>query len=172
MLLSDYVKADTIIAEFTGADKQSTIKEMVNLLASSGDITESEQFLEGIMEREDIESTAIGNGIAIPHARGPYSKNLAISIGKSKQGIDFNALDGNPVHLVFMIAAPTEAKKEYLQVIAKIARFLKNEANRKIIVDAETKEQILQVIGDFDASYPGVETVKTKDGRVIHKEME
>ena len=96
---------------------------------------------------------------------------MTISIAKIKEGIDFNAIDEKSVYLVFMIAAPAEAKKEYLQVIAKIARFLKSENNKKKILDANTKDDVLQVIGDFDASFPGVETVKTKDGRVIHKEM-
>ncbi|MCK4575519.1 PTS sugar transporter subunit IIA [candidate division WOR-3 bacterium] len=171
MLLSDYVKEENIIADFSGDDKNILLKEMGEILASSGDITDKESFIDGIMKREEIESTAIGNGIAIPHAKGDYCKHLTISIGRSKKGIEFVALDGKPVHLVFMIAAPTEAKKEYLQVIAKIARFLKNESNRKALSDAETSDRILQIIGDFDASFPGVETVRTKDGRVIHREM-
>lgn len=171
MLLSDYVKIENIIYDFEGEDKNILIKEMGDILTASGEVTDEDDFIDGIIKREEVESTAIGNGIAIPHSRGEFCKHLAISIGRSKKGIDFNALDGKPVHIVFMIAAPEEAKKEYLQVIAKIARFLKSENNKKRILDANTKDDILQVIGDFDASFPGVETVKTKDGRVIHKEM-
>ena len=171
MLLSDYVKIENIIYDFEGEDKNILIKEMGGILTASGEVADEDDFIDGIIKREDVESTAIGNGIAIPHTRGEFCKHLAISIGMSKKGIDFNALDGKPVHIVFMIAAPEEARKEYLQVIAKIARFLKSENNKKRILDANTKDDILQVIGDFDASFPGVETVKTKDGRVIHKEM-
>lgn len=171
MLLSDYVKEENIIPDFAGDDKISIIKEMVEVLRACEEVTDKEGFLDGIMKREEIESTAIGNGIAIPHTRGKFCKALSISIGKSKKGIDFNALDGKPVHLVFMIAAPETAKKEYLQVIAKIARFLRSEDNKKKILDAETKGKILRVINDFDSTFPGVEMVKTKDGRVIHKEM-
>ena len=171
MLLSDYVKGENIIIDFKGDDKNTLIKEMSEVLTVSGGVIGKEEFIEGIMKREEIESTAIGNGVAIPHTRGEFCKQLTISIAKIKEGIDFNAIDEKPVYLVFMIAAPAEAKKEYLQVIAKIARFLKSENNKKKILDANTKDDVLQVIGDFDASFPGVETVKTKDGRVIHKEM-
>jgi PTS system fructose-specific IIC component len=172
MLLEEFVKKENIIIQFSGTDKQSIIEEMGESLRSSGDISDKESFIDGILKREEVESTAIGNGIAIPHTRGECSKNLSICIGKSREGIEFNALDGKPVNIVFMIAAPGDAKKQYLQVIAKIARFLKREENRQKILEATTEEEVLKIIGDFDASCPGVETVKTKDGRVIHKEME
>lgn len=171
MLLEDFVKGETVIPELSATDKESIIRQMSETLAESGAVSDKNAFIEGILNREAVESTAIGNGIAIPHTRGDFCAHLAISVGRSKTGIEFNALDGKSVHMVFMIAAPQEAKKEYLQVIAKIARFLKHEENRKLLLDAETKEEILTIIGNFDASCPGVETVKTKDGRVIHKEM-
>lgn len=171
MLLEDFVKEETIIADLSASDKESAIRQMAGTLAASGAVSDEKAFIKGIMAREDIESTAIGNGIAIPHTRGGCCTRLAISVGRSKEGIEFNALDGKPVFIVFMIAAPQEAKKEYLQVIAKIARFLKHGQNRELIREADTTETILSVIGDFDASCPGVETVRTKDGRVIHREM-
>ena len=171
MLLEDFVKEETVIAEFSGTDKESVIHQMCETLAASTAVSDKEAFIKGILGREEVESTAIGNGIAIPHTRGACCTHLAISVGCSKEGIEFNALDGKPVHIVFMIAAPQEAKKEYLQVIAKIARFLKHEGNRTLLIEADSKEKILSIIGDFDASCPGVETVKTKDGRVIHREM-
>jgi len=171
MLLSNYVKNQNIISELSGEDKDGVIKEMGNCLATIGDVTNKEELIDGMLKREEIESTAIGNGIAIPHTRGEFCKNLLVCIARSKQGVDFNAIDGKPVFLIFMIAAPETAKKEYLQVIAKIARFLKSENNKKNILYAETKDAILQVIGDFDATFPGVEKVTTKDGRVIYKEM-
>jgi PTS system fructose-specific IIC component len=166
MLLEDFIKAETIIPELSATDKESIIHEMAETLATSGALSDKDAFIEGIVSREAVESTAIGNGIAIPHARGEWCTHLMISFGRSSEGIEFKALDQQPVHLVFMIAAPKEAKKEYLQVIAKIARFLKHEKNRQLLTEA-----ILSIIGDFDASCPGVETVKTKDGRVIHREM-
>jgi fructose-specific phosphotransferase system IIA component len=171
MLLEDFVKEETIIAELPATDKESIILKMSETLVTSGAVSDKDAFVKGILGREEVESTAIGNGIAIPHTRGTCCVHLAISVGRSKEGIEFNALDGKPVYIIFMIAAPQEAKKEYLQVIAKIARFLKHEENRKLLAEAETKEKILSIIGDFDASCPGVETVKTKDGRVIHREM-
>lgn len=171
MLLEDFVKEENIIIELSAKDKKSAIYEICEALAASGVITDKDEFARGILAREGIESTAIGNGIAIPHTRSASCKKLSICVARSSGGIEFGALDGNSVYIIFMIAAPQEAKKEYLQVIAKIARFLKREENRQNLMEAETKEKVLSIIGDFDASCPGVETVKTKDGRVIHREM-
>ncbi len=171
MLLEDFVKEENIITELSAKDKKSAIYEMCDALAASGTISDKDEFARGILAREEVESTAIGNGIAIPHTRSASCTNLSICVASSKEGIEFSALDGKPVYTIFMIAAPQESKKEYLQVIAKIARFLKHETNRKQLIEAATTKDVLGIIGDFDASCPGVETVKTKDGRVIHKEM-
>jgi fructose-specific phosphotransferase system IIA component len=171
MLLSNYVKKENIILDFSENDKNLIIKEMAEVLANNNGISDKDNFVEGVIKREEVESTAIGNGIAIPHTRGDFCHHLTIGIGRSKNGLDFNAIDGKPVHLIFMIAAPESAKKEYLQIIAKIARFLKSEKNRKSILEAESEDAIIQAIGDFDARCPGVERIKTKDGRVIYKEM-
>jgi PTS system fructose-specific IIC component len=171
MLLEDFIRKETIIPSLSGKDKMSIIREMCETLARSGVVTDKDELLRGMQNREEVESTAIGHGIAIPHARSSSCKELAICVGRSTGGIEFNALDGKPVHIVFMIASPHEAKKEYLQVIAKIARFLKHEENRKQLLESNSGEDMLAIIGDFDASCPGVETVKTKDGRVIHREM-
>lgn len=171
MFLSDYVKKRNIILDLKGNDKNSIIKEMAQVLMDSGDVTDKESFVDGIMKREEIESTAIGKGIAIPHTRGEFCDHLSIALGRTKEGIDFKALDGKPVYFILMITAPITVQKEYLQVIAKVARFLKSEDNKKRILEAKTKEELFQVIKDFDARFPGAESVKTKDGRVVHKEM-
>ncbi len=171
MLLSDYVKKENIISELQGAEKNSIITEMGNLLARSGAVTDKDAFIQAIIVREEIESTAVGEGIAIPHTRGQFCKQLSVSIGRSKNGVDFGALDSKLVYLIFMIAAPEEANKQYLQVIAKIARFLRHPDNKQAMMDADDAARIFDVIVDFDSKFPGVETVKTKDGRVIHKEM-
>jgi len=171
MLLSDYVKKENIISELEAVDKNSIVKEMGEVLAKSGDITDKDTFIQGIITREEVESTAVGDGIAIPHTRGEFCKQLSVSIGRSTTGVDFGAIDSKPVYIIFMIAAPELANKQYLQVIAKIARFLRHPDNKKAIMDAPDAASILDVIIDFDSKFPGVETVKTKDGRVIHKEM-
>ena len=171
MFLSDYIAEDTIALELRGEDKKSIIEKMAQILTDAKKINNKDVFIEGIQKREEIESTAIGNGIAIPHTRGDFCDRIAVCLGRINKGVNFNALDGKPVYIIFMIAAPTTAQKEYLQLIAKVARFLRAENNRKRILRAGNKEEIIQVIKDFDAKFPGRESVKTKDGRVIHKEM-
>ena len=170
MKLGDFVDKERILLEIKGKEKDEVIEELASLFERTGVVKDKKRFVEKIKEREAIESTAIGDGIAIPHAKCEEVERLSIAIERSKEGIDFNSLDGKPVYLIFMIAAPKEAKKEYLQVIAKIARLLHTKNCRKKLLSASTVDDVLQVIDEFDRRVPKEVRVKTKDGRVIYKE--
>ena len=172
MLLSELLTPDLVILDLKARDKRDIIAEMVDLFVQSGIVTDKEKFIEMVEKREQIESTAIGGGIAIPHARSEVVKQLRVGFARSKEGVDFDALDRKPVHLIFMIAAPIDVRKEYLQAVAKVARLLKSSVMRKALMDAETKEDVMRVIMDFDGVVPERVEVKTKEGRVIYKQGE
>ncbi len=166
--LSELVQRDLIITELKSREKQGVIKEMIAPFPQAGVVESKEAFLEAIEKREEIESTAIGNGIAIPHGRSTGVKRMAIGIGRSNQGVDFEALDAQPVHLIFMIAAPPSARQEYLQTVAKVARLLKSKPWKEKLLKARTVDDLLQVIQEFDLKFRGEIRVKPKEGRVIH----
>ncbi len=168
-MLLDLIKEELITAELKSKEKDGVIREMCELLAKAGVVGELDEFIKGIKKREEIESTAIGDGIAIPHARSETVKELAVAFGGSKEGVDFQSLDEKPVQLVFMIAAPNDARKEYLQAVARIARFLKVKNFKQRLLEARTTEDVLRVIEEFDARFPKKMEVETKAGRVVYK---
>ena len=168
MLLSELITPSLISCELSGRTKDDVIGELVNLFASENIIENKDEFIEKIKVREQIESTAIGNGIAIPHARSSSVKKLAVAFGKSKDGVDFDSADEKPVYLFFMIAAPENAHKEYLQAVAKVARFLKCNGIKEKLLTANSKEDVIKIISEFDNIYKNGISVKTKEGRVIY----
>jgi len=168
VVLSELVSRDLVVLDIKGRGKEEIIEQMVDLFLQTGVVESESTFLEAINKREEIESTAIGNGIAIPHGRSEGVKRLALVIGRSSNGVDFAALDGQPVYLIFMIAAPATARQEYLQTVAKVARLLRSKPQKEKLLEAKTAEELLKVIEEFDRRFREEIAVKPKEGRIIH----
>lgn len=169
MLLQELIDERFIITDLTAKNKDKALGELAELFVKNNIVTDKNEFVNLIKKREEIESTGIGEGIAIPHARSNSVREMKIAFGRSKKGIDFKALDRRQVHLIFMIAAPVELRKPYLQAVAKVARFLKSKVLKQSLLKAETPEEVMDLIRDFDGVLPEALKVKTKQGRVIHK---
>jgi len=133
----------------TTSDKNDALKEIYRLLSSAETVKDEAELEKAIFEREDIISTGIGLGIAIPHVRLKSVTGMTIAIGVIKEGIDYNSFDGEPVNIIIMIAAPEGAHREYLSVLAKIALLLKNESIRKSILEAESANEIYNVLKGY-----------------------
>lgn len=169
MLLQELIDEKLIIMELTAKNKDQVIEELTGLLVEHGIVKNGEEFITAIKQREEIETTGIGEGIAIPHARVGSLNELKVVFGRAKKGIDFKALDRRPVHLILMVAAPIELRKPYLQAVAKVARFLKSKVLKEALLKAESPREIMDLVRDFDGVLPETLKVKTKAGRVIHK---
>ncbi|MCK4352394.1 PTS sugar transporter subunit IIA [candidate division WOR-3 bacterium] len=169
MLLQELIDEKLINCNLVSKDKFAVIEGLVELFVNKGIVTDKDKFLQVIKKREEIESTAIGSGIAIPHGRSDTAKELKVAFGKSEEGVDFKALDKKSVHLIFMIAAPIEARKEYLQAVAKVARFLKSKVLKEALLKAKSSEDVMRLVMDFDGVVPEKIEVETKEGRVIYK---
>ncbi|MDI6839571.1 MAG: PTS sugar transporter subunit IIA [bacterium] len=169
MLLQELIDEELINCNLTGKNRDAVIEELVELFIKKEIIKDKGEFITGIKKREEIESTAIGDGIAIPHGRSDSVKKLMIAFGRTAQGVNFNAVDKNPVHLIFMIAAPVEMRKEYLQAVAKVARLLKSKIMRDALLKSENPKDVMKVIRDFDGVVPEKLKVKIKKGRIIHR---
>ena len=170
MLLGEYMRDDLILCDLRSQEKTEVIEEIVDLFAKAGVVGNRDIFRDTIRKREELESTAIGYGVAIPHGRSDSVKELKIAFARSKNGVDFQALDKKPVYIIFMIAAPAEARKEYLQIVAKIARLSKSRIMREALHNIETPEEVMELIHDFDSMLVEDIKVKLRDGRIIHKE--
>lgn len=168
-MLKELITENLIIPQLTKRDKEGVIGELCSLFSRVGVVKEVSKFEEAIKAREEIESTAIGEGVAIPHGRSDAVGRLAVAFGGSKEGVEFNSLDGKPVHLIFIIAAPNDAKKEYLQTVARIARLFKIKGLKDKLLRSQSVNDVMDVLEEFDAHYPSEMEVKTKEGRVIHR---
>ena len=131
--------------------KDEVLGELTDLLEKTGKITDRGEFSRVIREREELGSTGIGYNIAIPHARSTGIKDLTGAFGISKEGIDFDALDKEPVYLFFMLAAPKNAAGDYLKALATISRLLRNRKSRQALMKAGTVDEIVKIIEKQEA---------------------
>ena len=171
MFLQDVIGEKEIIISLVGGTKDEVLEKLVGVLAQSNVLSDSGEFLQAVKERENLESTAIGGEIAIPHARHETVKKIYCAMGIMREPVEFNSLDGKPVKVVFMVAAPPDMNREYIQVIARAARLLKSDIMTSEIHKATTSGEIMNVIKDFDKMMRQTSVnVETKEGRVIHKD--
>ncbi len=143
--LSKMLSADRI-TDLWGRSKYVVIEELVEVICTSPDVTNREAFRRAVLDREAVMSTGIGLGVAVPHARIPEVKDIVIAVGRSVHPIGFDAFDGGPVFIVIMIAANTSQQAEYLRVVARLVRVLKDSTNRRRILEAPGPEEVLRIL--------------------------
>ena len=145
MKLREFFNTDVVDLELEGETKDEILKELISLL-------ELDDKSEGILykmlkRRENLGSTGIGRGIAIPHCRSLVVNRLRIAFGRKKSGIDFNAIDDEPVHHLFLIVAPPlEVSNQYLPVLGKIAQFAKEDDVPQRLTDLADAEEFLSLL--------------------------
>ncbi len=146
MQIKDFLHKKAIKPNLESRTKEEVLEELIILIEKTGKVSDREEFLRVVREREELGSTGIGYSIAIPHARSSGIKSLVGAFGISKKGIDFDALDKEPVYLFFMLAAPKDAGGDYLKALAIISRFLRRRKSRQSLMKAETVEEIEEII--------------------------
>lgn len=150
MKVSEYLKKNFCVMELKAEDKGGAVREIAEVLAASGKVSNKEKFMTDILERESLGSTGIGHKVAIPHARTEAVKGFVIGFGKSSPGIDFNALDGEKVHLVFLMGADPRELNLYLRVLAELSKLLMNSAFREALEAATEADQVLEIVRQFE----------------------
>ena len=146
MRLSDFVNKRLINLSLQAKGKKETLEELAALLARQRIIPDRERLVKVLLERENLGSTGVGNGIAIPHAKTDLAKKIIIAFGKSDKGINFDSLDKKPVYLIFLIIAPEEVHETYLRVLARISRLLHEERIRNGLRAAQSPRQVVNLI--------------------------
>lgn len=149
MQLSDYL--DPQLTTFLDVeDQQQGLIALVDLLDKEGKLQDREAFFQAILNREKIVSTGIGIGVAIPHAKLSGYEDFFIAIGVQQgKGIEWQALDGLPVHVIFMIGGPEDKQAEYLNILSMITAAIKEEARRKALFAAKTVEEVIDLFEDL-----------------------
>lgn len=144
--LSDVLVKERIIINLSGKSKLEVLEKIVQVASTSKKVTDEKDLLKKVIEREKIKSTGIGGGIGIPHAQTSGVADIVACLGISLQGIEFDALDGKPVHLVFLIATRERTNSTYLGLLSRIARLFIDESFKQKIVHSDSSEDILRLI--------------------------
>jgi nitrogen PTS system EIIA component len=150
MKIMDFLCQEATLIDLISQEKESSISEMSDVLVKLKKIKNSAEVVDVLMQREKLGSTGIGQGVAIPHSRCEFVKQQIAMLAISKKGVDFNALDGNPVKIIFMLLCPGESKGEHLQAMAKISKMLKDKILRKAMLEAKTAPDVLAIIQKAD----------------------
>ena len=138
------------IRDVDGSTKDDVLVELSGILSGAPVVTAPEKLLSAIVSRESVMSTGIGMGIAIPHAKTSSVTDVAIAVGRSIEGIDFQSLDGRPVHIIIMIVASDTQGEEFLKILSKIGMFFNREDIRKRFLDASGPREIHQLFAEID----------------------
>ncbi len=148
MKIVDFLFEDSIIIGMKNREKEAALEELLVALENAGRIKDRKKILEALIEREKLGSTGIGQGIAVPHAKTNQINNLVAALGISQKGISFEALDGEPVNIIFLVLAPAKATGIHLKALAKIARLLKDKVFRQSLKTASSPSEALKIIAE------------------------
>lgn len=148
MKIEEFLSRKAIGADIKSAKKEDVLRELVDLLIASGDIDKKyrAKLVEQLMAREALGSTAIGQGVGIPHTKSECVNNLVASFGLSQKGVDFDSLDGEKVYIFFLLIAPTDSSGPHLKALARISRLLKDKYFRDSLKECKDEQSILNII--------------------------
>lgn len=148
--IMDFLQSQAVIADLTSGTKREALEELVGLLKTAGKIKDAKLTVDVLIEREKLGSTGIGQGIAIPHAKTDQAPEVVAAFARSRRGVQFDALDGDPVHIIFLLVAPPDAAALHLKALARISRLLKDKFFRQSLRDAKEVADILKLIKQED----------------------
>ena len=149
MIITEMLNVNNVTTELKGNTKEEILRELVGLVRN-GEISDEEKFFQDILKREDVGSTALENGLAIPHVRSEYIKHFKIGVGIKKEGIDFESIDGEKTRLFVIIATPMKHNNWHLEALAKISSILYNKVNIDVIVNSSSKEGVIKLISELE----------------------
>ena len=153
MKITELMNKDLIIPMLVAKTKKEALKELVDCVVKKESKVDSTELLRVLLEREELGSTGIGDGIAIPHGKIKKIENLIVSFGRSPDGVDFQSMDGKPTHIIFLLIAPENSAGIHLKALARISRLLKDSAFRRNIMGANTSQEIYDIIAQEDEKY-------------------
>jgi mannitol/fructose-specific phosphotransferase system IIA component (Ntr-type) len=150
MRLSVLLSVNAITLSLVHRDKNGVIEELVDLAMKTGKIKNRSTALKAVLDREELGSTGLERGVAVPHAKTKTVDDLVMALGISKEGLDFNALDKKPSHLFFLLLAPEAAAGPNVKVLAQIARLTSSPDFCQSLINARSSKEVMQVIKDAE----------------------
>jgi nitrogen PTS system EIIA component len=146
MKLSELFQEDNIVPDLKAKDKKGVLEELVDTLVKHEPRLDKNALIHVLLERERLGSTGIGDGVAIPHGKSSGVDRPYIAFGRSRKGLDFESMDGEPTHLFFLLVAPENSASIHLQALARIAKILKNSAFRKELLEVPGRQELYRKI--------------------------
>ena len=146
MKISEILSAQAIKVDLHASNKEDSLKELVGILAQVENIGDQKAIIKALLERENLGSTGIGQGIAIPHGKTDKVNRLVAVLGISKKGVNFDALDGELVYIFFLLVAPKDSAGPHLKALAQISRLLRDTYFCELIRRAVNPDQVFQLI--------------------------
>jgi nitrogen PTS system EIIA component len=154
MRILDFLSFEAINSSLEAASKEQVLGELVEPIAKSHPDMNKDLLIKTLVERENLGSTGIGGGVAIPHGKFDGLGRLVASFGKSPKGIDFNSMDNKPAFLFFLLIAPKNSAGEHLKALARISRLFKDPLLKSSLQHATSAEEIYDILQDYDLRLP------------------
>lgn len=153
MKIVDLIQPELILSSLSATSKPKIIRELAAYMAARHDNVQEKELARVLIDREALASTAIGEGVAIPHGKLSAVSHIVACIGRAKGGVDFDSMDGQPTYLFFVLVAPENSTGAHLKALARISRVFKDEDFRARLLAAPDAEAMFQVIAEEDAKY-------------------
>lgn len=152
MLLTELLVPERIKIPLVARTKDALLRELVELVGDMAPVRDKDEVLRAVQEREQVLSTGIGNGVAIPHGKSSSVAELVLAAGVAREGVDFEALDGRPVQLFFLLVGPESAAGQHVKTLSRISRLLRSESFRQRLVAAATPQQFYSILAEAEVS--------------------
>jgi len=153
MKIMDILVRDGVILDLASSTKDEILSEMARALASAEPALDADRLLEVLREREGLQSTGIGEGVAIPHGKMPGLERLMASFARSVRGVDFDSIDGQPTYLFFLLVVPEHSGGQHLKALARISRFFRDPSFRERLGEASSLDDVFKCIEEEDAKF-------------------
>ncbi len=153
MKLVELLKNEFLISDLKGQNKEEVINELIDLFKDDERINDIEKVRSAVLEREKIMSTGVGKGFAIPHGKTNAVNEIIAAFGKTKRDIDYDALDGQPVHLVFLLVGKDNLVSTHIKLLSRISRMMNKDEFRQKLIDANNNEEIYEIFKQEEENY-------------------
>lgn len=152
MKILEVLKKEAILEDLVSTDKKGILEELVTPVAKVAKVSE-EGLVKVLLDRERLGSTGIGGGVGIPHGKLKNLENIFLGFGISRNGVDFESMDGKPTHVFFLLVTPENSTGLHLKMLARISRLLKDEAFKERLINSSSRDEIVTIIQEEDEEF-------------------
>jgi fructose-specific phosphotransferase system IIA component len=153
MKVSELLKTEFVIPQLKGETKEDAINELIDLFKNDPRVEDIEKIRTAVLEREKVMSTGVGKGFAIPHGKSNAVKEIIGAFGKVSEGIDYDSLDGNPVHLIFLLVGKDNLISTHIKLLSRISRLMNKDDFRHRLMEANSAEEIVKLFNDEEEHF-------------------